>query len=463
MDRISINAFLSHKYEASAINEFFFRLCSEEAEFHFDVDETGGSLNVTRVERMIRDADAFVGIYPFLPPEAAQPAVKDLLGFSRYFRFELEVAARSRRPGLIFVDSRYRTLLDAPRSIEQAQFKMSEIAGRGTKFTGLFTQKVRNLLDRVTASRQLSLAAGDDGGATNRAGILVPTSGPAMYTGDEIDLIRDLIEDAGFNCEVLAWPPALTASWIGKVREFDWMVVDAGPLSMSTGIIGYLHGEFKPSMRLFKLTEDGPPERIALYSGVPVGYNKDIVYWSTLENLGEQVRERIKALGQKPRSIATLDEAVAYFQEATKRKEAIFLSYSGKDREISAPLRDCLKRRFQRVFDYRDPKAIEAGEEWMPAIFNELSRAAIGIALYSSSYFQSGHCEHELLRMVGLKNEKNFRFIPLKIRDEDQLELPAHVADIQYQNLSRWPNVDAYIDYVVAGLDAKAGGGGKVP
>src|SRR5215831_6459318 len=99
--RVSFSTFLSHKYNSANVNEYFFRLLSEVADVQFEVDAGKSSTNVTRLERMIRDADAFIGIYPFEPVDLADPAPKELLEASQYFRLELDLATRARKPGLI--------------------------------------------------------------------------------------------------------------------------------------------------------------------------------------------------------------------------------------------------------------------------------------------------------------------------------------------------------------------------
>ena len=61
----SFKAFLSHRYKSPLENLYFFNLFGEIAEVQFEVDEGLSVVNVTRLERMIRDCDAFIGIYPF--------------------------------------------------------------------------------------------------------------------------------------------------------------------------------------------------------------------------------------------------------------------------------------------------------------------------------------------------------------------------------------------------------------
>src|SRR5690242_16988582 len=90
-------AFLSHRYRSPAVNAHFYKLFSDEALVQFDVDRGTLATNVTRLERLVRDADAFVGLYPFPGENAETPRKADLERESRYFRLELDLAERSRK------------------------------------------------------------------------------------------------------------------------------------------------------------------------------------------------------------------------------------------------------------------------------------------------------------------------------------------------------------------------------
>lgn len=90
--RPSWSLFLSHQYRATHLNLFFYKLFSEVADVQFEVDRGEFATNVTRLERKIRAADAFVGIYPF---SKSDPTPEKLRNESRYFRLELDLATRS--------------------------------------------------------------------------------------------------------------------------------------------------------------------------------------------------------------------------------------------------------------------------------------------------------------------------------------------------------------------------------
>jgi hypothetical protein len=452
----SFSTFLSHKYNSPVVNEFFFRLFSGLADVQFEIDAGKTATNVTRLERMVRDADAFIGIYPFEPADVATPFTKDLTDASQYFCLELELAARARKPGLVFTDSRYRNVLSAPASISQESFNIKEILATGAKPSfDRFAQTFVDFRDRVISSKKFRLAERVFERLTNQVGILVPFAGGSdSYGPEHLNFLRTEIKEAGFDPVILDWPPVLTPGWIGQARSLDWMVLDVGPACMSTGIVGYLHGAFKPAMRLMKAADDpaGQDSQPALYAGVNVGYKKDIVRWSNLDTLTIEFRKRLASLNLGTRRISTLDEALVYFLEATRRKEAIFVSYAGEDEELTRDFRAALRRRFQQVFDYRDGKSIRPGDPWITTIFDQINRSAVGIPLLSSNYINSGNCLHELRQIVALTDQGKLRVIPVKLQRGDDFKNPPEIASTQYARLWEYGSVEKLVDWIVAAL-----------
>ena len=122
-----ISAFLSHSYGAPPVNLFFYELNSNIATITFRVDLGKFSTSTTRLERMIRDADAFVGVWPLPGEPAASWEQVDLMKQSRYFQLELDIAIRAHKPGIVFTDRRYGRLLQTPPEIERLTYDAQEI------------------------------------------------------------------------------------------------------------------------------------------------------------------------------------------------------------------------------------------------------------------------------------------------------------------------------------------------
>ena len=71
---------------------------------------------------MVRGADAFIGIYPLPQPPSSRVTAQQLRSASRYFRLELELATRARKPMAVFYDERFRAHLDLPAGIYQQAY-----------------------------------------------------------------------------------------------------------------------------------------------------------------------------------------------------------------------------------------------------------------------------------------------------------------------------------------------------
>jgi hypothetical protein len=78
-----LNAFLSHRYQAADVNARFYRVFSDVAHVQFEVDVGIKATNVTRLERLIRGADAFIGFHSLPDDVGAVPDRSALLDASR--------------------------------------------------------------------------------------------------------------------------------------------------------------------------------------------------------------------------------------------------------------------------------------------------------------------------------------------------------------------------------------------
>src|SRR2546430_1358108 len=108
--RLAFDAFLSHRYKSPEVNLYFYKMFAETASVQFRVDIGLRQLSTARLERVIRNVDAFIGIYSIPGDPTASPDLDSLMHLSRYFRLELDMAIRSRRPSIVFCDERYHHL-----------------------------------------------------------------------------------------------------------------------------------------------------------------------------------------------------------------------------------------------------------------------------------------------------------------------------------------------------------------
>jgi hypothetical protein len=435
---LSFKAFLSHSYNSPHINLYFFNLFNSiGAEVQFEVDAKKGSTNVTRLERMIRGSDAFIGIYPF---EAADdhtiPTYAKLLEESRYFRLELDMAIRSRKPALIFYDQLYGGVFQGLSGVRSRQFDSLEIVSAGGfPSEAMHRRVIQEFCETIKAAKAYDVTLPSEQLEPSGIGVLLPDRNQlgSGYARADIELVQGTLQEYGFG-DLRPLPLGLTREGAALIQGLDWVVADIGePLTAS--LVAYLHGWFVPAMRLLRRAHS--PLEDALYGVVEVGYRKDILRWNGHKSLKEGLDRRLQSLRLRPKRISTAEAATAYFQGAFLRKEKIFVSYSGRDQEVASRLSQQLKETFEDVFDYRDGQSIPAGASWLDQVTGELASSAIGIALLSPDYLDSGNCVQELRLMVAYRNDKKMRVIPVKL--EREVKLPPYIQDIQYL---RWWQYD---------------------
>jgi hypothetical protein len=458
---LTLRAFLSHRYESPIVNTYFYEIFAEAAELQFDVDRAKGATNVTRLERMIRDTDAFVGIYPFEPTEGdSRPSRQALVEASQYFRLELDLAARARTPGIVFIDRRYGPVLTPHPSMFVCTFDDQEIrSAGGSPNRPLFKSAFERFCENVDASMQYERTRPQTGQASAVA-LLLP---PDPYGAEEVERLTAAVVSRNLDVERLDWPPRLDGRLLGRLQSFDWVVTEVGERG-APGMVAFLHGQGIPTLRLAwrqgvdvgaatpEAASPLSPLEESLYGAYEVGYRKDIVRWTTGEELEQQIDRRLTRILQESRRIGAVADARAYFQDAARRKETVFLSYSGQDQDRVAPIADALRRRFQSVFDYRDGgDSIEPGKPWMAEIFEKLERSGVGVLMLSQTYLQSGNCAHEARSLMAARDGGKIRIIPVKLGQE-ALDPPPWLTDIQYLRAWEHPSPEAIVDRIVKSL-----------
>jgi hypothetical protein len=377
---------------------------------------------------------------------------------SRYFRLELDIAIRMRKPILVFFDERYGEMLCPPEVARALPFDIQEVGGRGgSPRVDSYRKAVTQFIEFVAASKALELARGKTI-TVGRVGMLAPAA--SAYRPEDIQLIRDTAQ-ANQVAAVQIYPgaPLVDTQMHRWLATLDWLIADVGEASLPPGVYGYVHGAGIPVLRLYQgaasaqMVETRPAFR-SLFGSYEVGYCKDIVFWNAADILGTELQTRIRRIREPTRRIATRDEAESYFRSASLRNEAVFVSYSGADREFGALVSNALKRRFQTVFDYRDGASIVPGQPWLKEIFDQLAKSALGVPLLSKGYVQSGNCQHELQEMVAKQDMGSMAIIPVKLGD-DALEVPLWLQSRQYLRYGEYADVEAVADKIMQSFDAR--------
>lgn len=431
--------FLSHRYEAAEINLYFYELLSEVMDIQFEVDEGAKHLSVTRLEILLRGCDGFLGIYPISGDPRAVHSNDELHKTSRYLQLEIDIASRARKPTLVFADSRYRGVIRLPNWVHVRWYDAREIVSGALNPSRQRLQKaLEGFNNEVVAAKALRLSRDEDDEDRATGVVISSHDTNSAYTSSTVDVICDTLNRFGRSDVNLFKFPDLTRKY--SLKDFDALdlvVVDVGQAAARSGIVGYLHGRFTPMLRMMH-ADDHDPESIGLhrclYADIDVGYDKDLVRWTSMQDLVEKLSLRLRLIGQPPILIRNRIEALDYFQTARKLKEAVFLSYSSGDASIAERLSAELKKHFQMVFDYRDGQSIRLGRPWIDEIGENLQVARLGVQVISSSYLASQNCMQEARIMNNEKNQRGMLILPVKVSPE-KIELPNWMDTIQYLHL----------------------------
>jgi hypothetical protein len=454
-DLPAFEAFLSHRYASAEVNLHFFNIFRQIGQVQFEVDEGSKAISMTRLARMVRGADAFIGIYP-LPEQAGDRiTAQQLRSASQYFRLELELATRARKPMAVFYDERFRAHLDLPAGIYQQAYDAQEVLSRGSTpskrrhqlaFDSFATSVKSEMLYRAHVESLLLTAP-------TTVGLLLP--GPQHgYTNKLVRSLAEELGDRGYRTQRLPWPPVLTAGLVSLLRQLDWVVIDVADTVEGTTALAFLHGHAIPMLRLHHKAGGAsslPEVEKALFGGFEVGYCEDLLSWDTQASLLKEFAVRLDRVDAPVARISTPDEAETYFRRAQLRKEQVFVSYASQDGWAAVAVAEELRKRFQRVFDYKDGgESLPAGTSWMSELYSRLHDSRIGIQLLSSSYVEKRTCMREAEHMMIRADQGAMRIFPLNI---DGVDPPVFLETVQFRPIGRSTDVARLIDDIVSQYD----------
>ncbi|WP_086662125.1 toll/interleukin-1 receptor domain-containing protein [Lentzea kentuckyensis] len=429
--------FLSHSYRAAEVNLRVFDLLSESLSLQFEVDEGTTSTSTTRLERMVRAADAFVGVYPVLGDPLRKPSPEELQKITRYFRLELDMAVRARKPYLVIMDRRLRGVLPVPDATYSHQYEVQELLSGKETF-------------RLNELRRVVRAFERDARMTSPSEWRQGTVGLVMPPGEARAAVAEALKPV-HQVSQLDWPVTLDLETAIALRQCEWVVVDT-TAPESAALVAYLRGQAIPFVRLRQGEAEHEADK-ALFGTFQRHYAKNLLRWSDVDNLVEQLETVTELIENQPRLISSQEDARDYFRRASGRKEAVFLSYAAEDSDYAKQIGDALRQRFQRVFDYRVAGNIPLGADWLPALLENLSQSAVGVPLLSASYVGSNYCLDEAQRMADLHLRRKIRVFPIRL---DGTRVP-ELEMIQYWHASRVTPAQI-VDAIIAGLDGQPGG-----
>ncbi|MCW2932570.1 MAG: hypothetical protein JWM19_3532 [Actinomycetia bacterium] len=446
------SVFLSHSYQSSEVNLHFYRALSDVAPVTFRVDQGGTSTSVTRLERMVRDADAFIGIFPIPDDQPTTPNRTTKLYASRYFRLELDMAMRSRKPTAILHDRRYGSLFGNLESVTYHPYDAQDIGRTANSSARQRLQRAADGFFRILDARTKAAAMESGDHQSGLIGMLIPDAelGQSALTRE----VSDLLHQEGLEPRQLGWPARLDAAYISELRRCDWVIIDTST-PRADGLLAFLHGHSIPTLRVRQQSEDGPGESLhsmteeGLYGAFEVGYRKDVIHWADAASLLDGLYGKIRAIQQEQRLIGDSRQATDYFTAAAKRRERVFLSYSSKDSAIAQQFVAELAKKFKEVFHYRSQSrdtALQIGKHWLPQLHEEISAATVGVVLVSPAYEESGYCKDEAERLYDAHIKGKLRLLPIRLDDARPLPLMAGIQQVRLAGSSPAKIVADFVD-----------------
>ncbi|GAB7181866.1 hypothetical protein ATKI12_1697 [Kitasatospora sp. Ki12] len=420
--------FLSHRYRSADVNLFFWRIISEVQEVAFRVDEGTMFTSVTRLERLIRDADGFVGVYP-LPGDSQESwDLAELRQEARYFLLELGIAIRAQRPAIVFCDHRYRRLMQSPPSVMVIEYDPQEISDASdSALVARVSRAYRAFVERLSLAMGIRRKARAH--QAGRVGLLLSRE----YQPEVREALEQVLNDTAWEPAPLPWPPRFDPELMTRLRRLDWAILALDdPAAQMTA--GFVLGHGVPLLPMLH-ERNGPQAETAeevLFGESEVGHRKAMLRWESEADLVPAFRTHLKVIGQQPRYIRDAGQAAEYFASASRRKEQVFLSYAREDSVVAAEFSTLLRGSFQKVFDYRVQGAIRAGANWMAELSDGLSTSAIGVLLFSSSYWQSKWCTMEAERLYRAHIEGRARLLPVCL---ERTAVPEPFSGLQYRAL----------------------------
>jgi len=458
----TFEAFLSHRYQCPDDNLYFFHLLQDVANVQFQVDEDSSrSLSTTRLERLIRHADAFIGIYSIDYDRQRTPDRNELLRQSRYFRLELDMAIRSGRPTFLFFDERYGGLFGSLPGVTYCPYDAQEILSTAPPpARDRQERQLSEFCGRVAADQELR-RIGPGVPANRVVGVFQP---PLMAPDDlrSAEAIDDVLRGEGCSIRRFPWPPVLDLPTQTVLAGCDWILVETSAPECAA-VVAHLHGRFIPMMRMRHAGPsvgsegDGEPIPAAdavLFGGLEVGYVRDVLSWSGSDALRGSLRDRVRRTLEPATRMNDTQSAVAYFQKAAKRKERVFLSYAGVDTATAAPLVHAFEERFQFVFDFRNRSLIGHGRPWREVIFDTLSKATVGVPLMSHAAVTRERWRDEVEVMLTARDEGRMKVFPIKL---DEVPTPVHLQPLQYLRVADY-SPSEMVEQLIDQLDEMGGG-----
>jgi hypothetical protein len=352
--------------------------------------------HVTRLEEYIRRSDLFLAVLPYrADAQIAAGAVGD--GAARCSHpalFEIRLAERARKPRFVLYDTRVRFQRGSETGahVVYQPFEPPHLLQQSGTYVHA---AIRTWLNAVAANLEPRILA-----PNQNALVLLP---PSDDRAAVVERIRQPLEDAGFERVSVVPESATDVEVLIQLFASSLVVADVGA-DAPRDVYAMAHALFVPTIRLIRRrdgTEPSPFELPWLLRGHPHGYQRDLVEWTSLDELSRKVQEHAQAMRDTRKLITEFDVGRDFFERRRfTRRHRVFVSHNlkGPDRPVIDAIVTALEERSISCWEYQSEN--RAADDWPTRMQEELADATHAVVILADRYETSQACMKELRALL---------------------------------------------------------------
>jgi endonuclease G len=439
------NTYLSHSYRGSdaELNRKYWSVFADNS-FSFLVDARSDYFSLLYLETMMRRSHCFVAV---VPDRTERP------GYSRYIKFEFDMARLARKPRFVVrsVDASADAFSILPRDMQQ-EFDRSMPDNSLPELE----HQVREFRERVMAHGLQAVSR------SHHIGVLLAvgrTKRPPSFPE-----LRERLREVGgrhnYTVEMLD-PEELDYGQLAALDHYDLLVIDASGRYVPPDLFGFAHSRLIPSIKLVPLGEKDFPSTVKLpvvSARLRETPTDPLIYWRSPEELilavDRELTELERLTAEDLQQAKTAQDAARYFGSLGRARLRVFLSNAGEDGELALAVAEALRARYIDLFHYKDPRELRAGVNWRLQVAREVTHeCGIFVMLVSKHYWGSRFCDQEFQAAKSRHERGEMVILPFQIgagridRLED-IETP-DMTQPRYRQLNLPRRADEIADLIV--------------
>jgi V8-like Glu-specific endopeptidase len=440
---------LSHSYRGgdAELNRKLWSVFADN-DFSFLVDARSDYFSLLYLETMMRRSHCFVAVVP---------ARTEPPGYSRYIKFECDMARLARKPRFVVrsADASASAFSILSRDMEQ-EFDRSVPDNSLPELE----RKVGDFRSRV-AARGMQVVS-----RSHHLGVLLASGQIKPASFDELsERLREVGGKHNYEVDVLD-PERLDYGRLASLDRYDLLVIDVSGRYVPEDLFAFAHSRLIPSIKLVPLMENEFPNTVKLplvSAKLRATATDPMLYWRNPEELLLAVDRELKELErlyatEDRQHAKTTDDAARYFGSLGRARLRVFLSNASEDGELALTVAEALDARYIDHFHYKDPRELRAGVDWRLQLAREVSQeCGIFVMLVSEHYWSSTFCVQEFEAAKSRYTRGEMVILPFQIgparvdrleginspdmtqrryRDFDRRRLAAEIADLIAEDMN---------------------------